>query len=40
MCPPPAPLGHRPGPLQQAFYPTVAQRHLVLGRQFLEPECM
>ena len=26
-----APLGHQTGPLQQAFYPTLAQLHLVLG---------
>src|ERR1019366_6245011 len=30
-----APFGHQTGPLQQAFYPTVAQLHLVLGHQLL-----
>ena len=35
MRPALAPLGHQTGPLQQAFHPTVAQRHLVLGRQLL-----
>ena len=35
MRPALAPLGHQTGPLQQAFHPTVAQLHLVLGHQLL-----
>src|SRR5271157_5454422 len=35
MRPALAPLGHQSGPLQQAFHPTVAQLHLMLGRQLL-----